>query len=301
MSDCTGNVFCIHFIIQHFIDTFIESIFFSLFNDFGHYFYSFHRILTHSAFTGQHYCGSSIEYGVGNVCDFCTCRSRACHHGFQHLSSCDDQFSCFAAFLDQLLLETRKLRVIYFHAHVAAGNHDAVGMFYNAFEVVDTFDVFDFGNDFDIASAVVVEEVSQVDNVLCSTYEGSCNVIDIHFDTEQEIGFISRAQVFQIKMSLRNVHAFAVADFAAVSNLADNIFAFQLFYLKGYAAVVYQDSSAGANLCCEIFICDAAAVHSAFDFIRRKCEQLPVFQDDTVVFESPQSDFRTFCIQKYSS
>ena len=67
----------------------------------------------------------------------------------EHLSGDDDRFVGTDALSDEVFLDARDAFGGNFDAEVAACNHNAIGSVEDFVEVVDTFLVFNFGDDFD--------------------------------------------------------------------------------------------------------------------------------------------------------
>ena len=111
-------------------------------------------------------------------------------HRFQHLGSGNNHFPGLIAALDKLFLNAGQALVFHFDAHIAARDHDTVGISENIVEVIDALDIFDFGYDFYGMTAVIIEEFTQIDDILFTANKGSGDKIDVVFDTEHKVGFI---------------------------------------------------------------------------------------------------------------
>ena len=71
-------------------------------------------------------------------------------HRIQHLGGRDDVLAGMNRHLDDFLLDDRHFFHRHFHAHVAAGYHDAVGNLKDFCQVLDSLHALDLGNDLDL-------------------------------------------------------------------------------------------------------------------------------------------------------
>ena len=148
-----------------------RQILFRLLGDRGHGMDGLHRVIPGGGFPGQHDGAGAVEHGVGHVGDLGAGGGGVHHHGIQHLRGGDDHLPRAVALADDGLLDAGEPGVLDLHAHIAAGDHDAVRNGEDFLEIVDAFPVFDLGDDLDVVRPVVVEELADILDVFFAAHE----------------------------------------------------------------------------------------------------------------------------------
>ena len=216
-----------------------------VFGNLCHGLHSLHRILTGSGFTGQHDAGGTVVNGVGNVGDFRTGGTGVLDHGFQHFGGGDNTLAHHTADTGQLLLDSGNLHKGNLHAQITAGNHDAAAVFADFHHIVHTGLVFDLGNDLDIAAAVLVQELTDILNVLGSGNKGGRHKVHTVLDTENDVFLILLGKVRTGHDLVGEGHALAVAEDTALEALCDDIIAHDFFHLELHHTVIDGQHIAG--------------------------------------------------------
>lgn len=110
-------------------------------------------------------------------------------HRFEHLRCRDATLAGEAAFIDEHFLDLGKFFIGYFHAEVAARDHNAVCDVQDFIDVVHAAAALDFGNKVNIRVAVRLKEFADVDDVLCLGGERTGNKVDALLNAEQDYPF----------------------------------------------------------------------------------------------------------------
>ena len=152
-----------------------------------------HRIRTHCGFSRKHYRRASVKHGIRHIRDFRTRRKRTFYHGLQHLCCGDYDFSALLAALDKSFLNPRKPCKIHFHSHIASCNHYTVGSLQNFLEIINSFYIFNFRNNFNITAAVFGQKFPQCNYIIGSSYKRRRDIIHILFDSEKQVFSVYRA------------------------------------------------------------------------------------------------------------
>ena len=106
-------------------------------------------------------------------------------------------------------------------------------------------------------SAVIVQELAQLNNVLLATHKGCGNKIDVLLNTKNEIGFVLVAEVGHINVEIRNIDALVVGERTADVHAANNIGFGGVGYGHGNLTVVEQNAHACIKLARQIGVCDS--------------------------------------------
>ena len=194
----------------------IVDVSFRLERDAGHGLYGLHRVGARRGLTREHDGTGSLIDGVGHVGGLRAGGPGIFHHGVQHLRGGDDGLSGGHAFADDLLLKTRYFFQGDFHAHVAAGDHDAVGSMENTLEVLDALHVLNLGDDPDARAALLLEDPADGEDVLCGTGEGGGNEVKTVFDAEDDVLPVLFGDEGHGEVGTGDVDALVVADGTAV-------------------------------------------------------------------------------------
>ena len=119
------------------------------------------------------------------------------------------------AFIDEHFLDLGKFFIGYFHAEVAARDHNAVCDVQDFIDIVHSAAALDFGNKVNIRVAVRFKEFADVDDVLCLGGERTGNKVDALLNAEQDILFVLLAQILQAERFVGEEHTLFVGQFAA--------------------------------------------------------------------------------------
>ena len=105
----------------------IVDVGFGALSDGRHNLDGFFGVIAGSGLAGEHDGRGAIVDGVCHVGGFRTGGTGVMDHGFQHLGGGDDLLAVFVGFFDEAFLEDGNVLKGNFHAHVAPGDHNAVG------------------------------------------------------------------------------------------------------------------------------------------------------------------------------
>ena len=109
------------------------------------------------------------------------------HHTVQHLGCGNNILTTGIDPLNQHLLDNRNILQRNLNTHVAAGNHNAVGNTQDFVDVVDALCIFNLRNDFDGVAAVLLQDFTNLQNILRAAGKGSCDKVKPGFDTKTNI------------------------------------------------------------------------------------------------------------------
>src|SRR5699024_4535071 len=206
--------------------------------------------------------GTVID-GVGHGGDLGTGGARVDDHGIQHLGGGDADLAGAHGAVDQVLLDRRDLRKVDLDAHIAAGDHDAVGDRQDLVDVVDAFLVFDLGDNAHRA-VVLVQQVADLHDVLRIAGEAGGDQVKALFDAEQNVVAVTLAHVGHRQMNAGYVNAFFGFDDAVVLHGAVDIGVGDLVDLQLDQAVVQHDAAAGLHVMRQVFVSDGTDLAGAF-------------------------------------
>ena len=271
---------------------------FRLLGDAGHGAHGLHGIFARGAFARKHDGGGAVKNGVGNVGDLRARGAGTDDHRFKHLRGGDDHLARLIAAADEALLQAGQAFVGDFHAHVAAGDHDAVAVFEDFVEMIDALFVFDFGNDADCMAAVIIEELAHVNDVLGGAHKGGGDEIHVMFDAKEQVALVLFAQIGHGQMHAGDVDALARGNFAAADNAAVNIGIRRILDQQVDAAVVDEDGIAFLELGRECGIGDRADGAAAGNGAGSEGEITAGLHLSAAVFHFAQADFGTFGIEQ---
>ena len=151
MADRSGCILLLRKSCTSLLQTaYIVDILFCALCDTNHGLNSFQRVIAVCCLTGKHDTGCAIVDSVCNVGCLCTGRTGMLHHGIQHLCSSDNVLTSCSCQLDDSLLDDRNLFHRDLNTHIATGYHDTVGNFDDLFQVLNTLQALDLGDDLDL-------------------------------------------------------------------------------------------------------------------------------------------------------
>ena len=206
--------------------------------------YALYGIFARCGFSGQHYRACAVVYGVCNVADFGTGRTRRGCHALEHLSCGDYIFSLCNALADKCFLDFGELDKRNFNAHIAAGYHDSVGVIDDFVHIVNAALVLDFGDNFNVLVADTVDKVAERSDVLVIAYKRRRNNVCALRKAELDIASVLSAYIRHADMIAGNIEALAVLELAALVYAADNAVGANLLHDERNHTVVKQKLSA---------------------------------------------------------
>ncbi len=276
---------------------FIVDILLGFQDDFRHRFGRQNGIFARRGFSREHDGARAVVYGVGNVRNLGSRRTGVVNHGFQHLGGGDDAFSEHTALGNQFFLNGGQLLEGNFDAHIAAADHDALADFANILDVIYTGLIFDFGDERDGISAVLVKEIFDFQNVVLGGDERAGDVVDVLCNAEEQILFVLLAQEFLLQDLAGKTHALAVGNDAARRHLRHDVVPDRFGHGEGQKSVVDEDNVARFQFLCQILIADGYALFCAQNLVGSKGEGVPRRQFLRTVFKQSDTVFGTFGIK----
>ena len=261
---------------------------------------SFHRVFAGCRLAGKHDGACTLINCVGNVCCLRTGGTWIFDHGIKHLCGGDNLFACVVYFVDDFFLDHRNIFQRDFHTHVAAGDHDAVGSFNNAVDVVNALLVFDFCNNVQITAAVFVEDFPDFVDVRRSSGEGCRDEIKAFLNTEKDIFSVLFADKRHIDFHAGKINAFFVGNNAAVFDDTVDIMSFDTLYFHADQTVVYKNTVAGFHIFVQIFVGNRHNVFISLYFFRGQSKFLTFCQGHLSFCKFADTDLRALCIKKRS-
>ena len=218
-------------------------------------------VLARGGFTGEHDRAGAVVDGVGHVGDLGTGRAGVDDHGIQHLGSGNADLTGAHGAVDQVLLDGRDLGKVDLNAHIAAGNHDAVGHSQNLVDVVDALLVLDLRDDADLG-VVLVQDVADIHNVLRVAGKAGGDQVKALLDTKKNIARVALAHIRHGQMHAGDVDALLGLDDAVIADRADNVGVADLVNAQLDQTVVQHDPATGLDVVGQLLVSDGA------DFVR---------------------------------
>src|SRR5262245_19614466 len=124
-------------------------------SDPGQHRHGFDRIAAHRRLAGEHHTIGPVEDRVRYVGRFSTRGKSMAGHRFQHLRGGDDRLGSLVGAPHEILLHHRYSLDRHLHSQVATSDHDAVGLFQNLVDVVQSTGPFDLGDNEGLAAKLV--------------------------------------------------------------------------------------------------------------------------------------------------
>ena len=134
------------------------------------------------------------------------------------------------------------------HAHVAAGNHDAVRSGEDLVKLLNALGVLNLCDDADALTAVGVEERAHINDVLRAARERGGNIVNVLLDAEEKIALVALGEKRHIEPRTGDVHTLLALHHAAVYNGAANLGVGRLFHAEGEIAVVHEKRIAALHV-----------------------------------------------------
>ena len=195
-----------------------------------------------------------------------------------------------------MLLDGRDLGKVDLNAHIATGNHDAVGHGQNLVNVVDALLVLDLRNDADLG-IVLVQDVADIHNVLRVAGKAGGDQVKALLDTKQNIARVALAHVRHGQMHAGNVDALLGLDDAVIADRADNVCVANLVNAQLDQTVVQHDAAAGLDVVGQLLVGDGADLVGALDIAGGQGELLAGGQLLHTVLELAEADLGTLGVQ----
>ena len=253
-------------------------------------------VLARGGLAGEHDSAGAVIDSVGNIGDLGTGRAGVDNHGIQHLGSGNADLTGAHGAVDQVLLDGRDLGKVDLNAHIAAGNHDAVGHGQNLVDVVDALLILDLRDDADLG-VVLVQNVADVHNVLRVAGKAGGDQVKALLDTKQNIARVALAHIRHGQMHAGNVDALLGLDGAVIADGAGNIGIADFINAQLDQAVIQHDAAAGLDVVGQVLVGDGADLVGALDIAGGQGELLAGGQLLHTVLELTQTNLGTLGVQ----
>ena len=182
-----------------------------VFGDLCHCLNCLHRIFAGSRLAGQHHAGCSVIDSICHVRNLSTGGSGILDHGLQHFSSGNNALTHHAADPGQLLLDRGNLHIRNFHTQITTGNHNAATVLADLHDVIHTGTVLNLCNHFNIAAAVFIQQLADIQHILLCRNERSRHKVHTLLNAKDDILLILLTQVRTGHDLVGEGHTLAVA------------------------------------------------------------------------------------------
>ena len=258
---------------------------------------SLHRVLASGSLPGEHDAAGSIVNGVGHVRDLRPGGAGVAHHGVQHLGGRNHRFARLKALADHLLLEGGDLGGGNLHPQIAPGHHDPVGGGQDVVDVVDALLVFNFGDDFYIVPAAVVEHLPDGLHIGGPADKGGGDEVEIVLHAEADVRHVLLRQGGELDVGPGDVDGLVVGQGSAVLHLADDVAAPDFPDPQGDQAVVNQNLLTGGHLLVELGVGDGDPGRVAGRVLHREGEGLSGGELHGLGLKALDADLRALGVQ----
>jgi len=177
-------------------------------------------VLTCGGFSRKHDRIGPFKDRVGNVGNLRTGGEGIGDHAFEHVGGDDDRFHGGDTLVEDPALDDRELFVGAFDAKVAAGNHDGIGGRDDPEDVFDGKLVLDLGDDFHISPIVLIEEITEGDDIVGVADKGESNPVDPSFKSDEKVGGILFGDGGKIDADAGQIDVSAIAQGAGGEDAA---------------------------------------------------------------------------------
>ena len=235
--------------------------------DLGHRLDGLDRVLAGRGLTGEHDAVGAVVDGVGDVGDLGARGARVALHGVEHLRGRDDGLVVLVALADDRLLDVRDLGGRDLHAQVAAGDHAAVGLVEDLVEVLHAERALDLGEDEDVGRAHLDADLADLLDGLAVADEGGGDGVDAQLAAKHDVRTVLGGDGGQADVDVGDVHALALAEQAAVGDLAVHVGALDVVDLQADQTVVDQDDGALLHLVGQLLVVEREALGGADDVV----------------------------------
>ena len=200
------------------------------------------------------------------------------HHGIQHLCCCDNLFSCFVYFFDQDFLNNRNILHRNLNTHVTTGYHDTVGYADDLINVIHTLFVLNFCNDIDALAVMLIQNFTDLENIICGSCKGSCDKIKAIFNTKHDIVIICLTDKRHGQLYIRYIDTFFIGNHTTIYNFTHNIGSIQTNDFHLDQTVINQNTIANVHITMQIFVSNGNAACIAHEITKCQGKKLSFFQ-----------------------
>ncbi len=259
-------------------------------DDPGHHGDGFDGVLAGGGLAGEHDGVGAVVDGVGYVGGLGAGGARVLDHGLEHLGGGDDGLAVLGGAADDVLLDGGDLFGRDLDAEIAAGDHDGVGDFEDAVEVLDGLGLFELGDDPGVGLEGG-EAAFDVADVVGGADEGDGDGVDALSDGEDQILLVFLGERGDLDGDAGEIDALVLAEHAAVDDDAGDVGAFDLLDAEFDEAVGEEDAGAGLEVFGEGLEGGTDEGGGAFDLARGDGEALAGDElDGLVVLELAGAD-----------
>ena len=209
MRDSAGHIWCFSQLSRLKFPAII-NILFCTFRNLRHSLYCFYRISTCCSLSGQHDRTGSLIDRIGNIRGLRSRRSWILHHGIQHLCSCDHRFSHMHCLADQFFLDYRNFLQRNLYTHITSGDHNSICHSENILTIFYTLLIFQFGDNMNLLATMLLQNLADLHNILCSSGERCCNKIIILLYSKYNVSKILRTDKWHIQFYTWNIYSFMI-------------------------------------------------------------------------------------------
>ena len=213
------------------------------------------------------------------------------------MGSSNDCFALLVGHFNDFLLVNRDISRLDFNAQIASGDHDAVGNFQDLIEVIETFLVFDLGDDLDLRLAHFGDDLADLQDILCPSDKRSGDEIDIVVAAETDVFVILHGDKRHGQFDARHIAAFSGSQLTVDFNSCLHFVAVVFQDGQSLLAIVDQDIITGLDIIKDFLALNGETVVCTFDVFTLNRDDLALLISLGIVLEYTQTDFRTLGIQ----
>ncbi|GIX60969.1 uncharacterized protein BcabD6B2_04040 [Babesia caballi] len=258
------------------------------------------RVLAVGRLPRQHHTVAAVQHRVDDVRGLRPGGPREVDHGLQHLGRGDDRLGGLVAPLDHVLLRQADLLNGDFHAQVAAGDHDAVGLGDDFVDVAQALHVLDLGDNLDVPSGLAQHSPALPD-IIRRLREGERDEVEIVGDCEvDDVVDVLLPQDWEVDLDARQVHVLLFADGGVVEHLDYDVGVVRLSHRATQASIGDEDGAPDADRLGQqgVRARDALVVPLHL-VVGRDLERLPLRKRHwLVLLEQSGSDLRPLGVQQ---
>ena len=261
----------------------------------------FYRIFSCCSLTGKHDRACSLINSICHVCCLRTGRSWIFHHGIQHLSCCDYLFACIIDLVNDLFLDNRNIFQRNLHTHISTGDHDSVCHFHNAVDIINALLIFNLGNNINVTAAVFIQNLTDLQHILCCSGKRSCNKVKALFDSKKDILSVFFADKRHVYIYSGKIHALFIGNHSSVYYHTVDFCSLDLFNLQADQTIVDQNTVAGLHILIKIFVGNRYLFFCSLDVLCSQNKLLAFCYSNLAFFKFLNPDFRSLCIEQRSN
>ena len=165
--------------------------------------------------------------------------------------------------------------------------------------MVNARTVFYLGDDVNVVTAVIVEELTQGSYIIFSGNKRCGYEIHSVFDTEQQILLILFTQIFALQNMIWEIHTLAVRHFSAHDHFTVDRIVADAGNFEREQTIVHKDRITDIHLVCEVLVADRNTFIRSDTLLRSKCKRIAVIKVNLVIFKRSDPVFRSFGIEHY--